>query len=60
MKATVIRRTGGRDVIENVRDWPMPKRDAGEVLIRIQASSVNPIDAYVRQGAVGPVVLPKV
>ena len=51
MKAAYIRQTGDPDVIQ-VGQMPDPQPAAGEVLIRVQAVSVNPIDTYVRSGAV--------
>src|SRR5688572_1130859 len=49
MKAIVVRQFGGPEVMkyEHVRD-PEPSR--GEVLVRIHASGVNPVDTYVRAG----------
>lgn len=49
MKAAVLHEHGGVDVLkyeDTLR--PEPKND--EVLIRVMAAGVNPIDAYVRQG----------
>jgi NADPH2:quinone reductase len=51
MKAAVIRRTGPVDVIE-IADLPTPQPSEGQVLIDVRAVSVNPIDTYVRSGAV--------
>jgi len=51
MKAAFIEQTGGP---ENIiyGDLPDPSPDAGEVLVRVGAASVNPIDTYVRGGLV--------
>ncbi|RRH92157.1 NADP-dependent oxidoreductase [Mesorhizobium tamadayense] len=62
MKAALLRSYGDVDqfVIENV---PMPKPKAGEVLIKIRASAVNPFDLIVRQGFMAqfiPLELPAV
>ncbi|GGN98723.1 NAD(P)-dependent alcohol dehydrogenase [Saccharibacillus kuerlensis] len=49
MKAAVIRKYGGPDVfrIEEVEE---PRPSAGEIKIRLQATSINPIDYKVRKG----------
>ena len=51
MKAAYIEETGGP---ENLKygDLPDPTPTAGEVLVRVGAVSVNPIDTYVRSGMV--------
>jgi NADPH2:quinone reductase len=50
MKAVVISRFGGPDVLEIV-DVPVPEAGAGQVRIRVQAASVNPVDIGTRAGA---------
>jgi NADPH2:quinone reductase len=57
MKAAFIETTGSPDVIRH-GDLPTPTPQAGEVLVRIAASALNPIDLYVRSGNV-PMPLPK-
>ena len=49
MKAVVINKYGGNDVIE-VKEMPRPAPGPDEVLIRVRAASVNPIDWKIRQG----------
>lgn len=49
MKAAVFSRYGGNEVIE-IRDIPAPVPGPGEVLVRVHAASVNPVDWKVRSG----------
>jgi len=49
MKAIRIHEYGGPEVLK-YEDAPRPKPAAGEVLIRVHATSVNPVDVAVRQG----------
>ena len=51
MQAAYITETGGPEQIQ-VDELPNPKPGAGEVLVRVQAASVNPIDTYIRGGLV--------
>src|SRR5205823_8293526 len=57
MKAAFIDSTGGPDAIR-YGDLPKPSPGPGEVLVRVGAVSVNPIDLYVRAGTVA-MPLPK-
>jgi NADPH:quinone reductase len=57
MKAASIEVTGGPDVIR-YGDLPQPKPGPGEVLVRVGAVAVNPIDLYIRAGTVA-MPLPK-
>jgi NADPH2:quinone reductase len=50
MKAAFIRETGGPDKI-TYGDLPDPSPGAGQVLVKVKAVSVNPIDTYIRNGA---------
>jgi NADPH:quinone reductase-like Zn-dependent oxidoreductase len=50
MKAIVLKNFGGIDQLE-LREVPDPKPGAGEVLVAIAATSVNPIDFKLRSGA---------
>lgn len=52
MKAAYIEQTGVPDVIR-IGELPKPVPGPGQVLVRIAASSVNPIDTYIRGGVVG-------
>ncbi len=49
MRAIVVREFGGPDVMR-VEERPTPKPGPGEVLVRVHAAGVNPVDAYIRSG----------
>jgi NADPH2:quinone reductase len=51
MKAAFFDETGGPEVIQ-YGELPKPSPKAGEVLVRVKAADVNPIDIYIRSGAV--------
>lgn len=51
MKAAIIHQPGPPESIEYV-DLPKPEATGRQVLVRVEAVSVNPIDTYVRAGAV--------
>jgi NADPH:quinone reductase len=51
MKAAFITETGSPDVIQ-FGDIPEPSLGSGQVLIRVEAVAVNPIDTYIRSGVV--------
>ncbi len=57
MKAAYIEATGGPEVIQ-YGELPVPELKVGEVLVRVKASAINPIDTYIRSGAVA-MTLPK-
>ncbi|KAL0018713.1 hypothetical protein WJX77_000013 [Trebouxia sp. C0004] len=48
MKAVVYKKFGP-DVLQLV-EHPLPKRSAGEVLVKIKCTSVNPVDYKIRNG----------
>ncbi len=50
MKAAFIRETGSPDKIQ-YGDLPDPSAGPGQVLVKVGAVSVNPIDTYIRNGA---------
>jgi len=50
MKAVVINEYGTNDVVRYV-DVECPEPEAGEVLVRIHAAGVNPVDWKIRDGA---------
>jgi NADPH:quinone reductase-like Zn-dependent oxidoreductase len=49
MKAVVVHQYGGPEVLK-FEEYPDPVPDAGEVLVRVAATSVNPIDYRRRAG----------
>jgi len=49
MKAIRVHQFGGPDVMK-LEDVPGPKPGPGQVLVRLHAAGVNPVDAYVRAG----------
>ena len=51
MKAAFINETGDPSVIQ-YEDLPTPEPASGQVLVKVGAVAVNPIDAYIRSGAV--------
>lgn len=51
MKAAYIERTGAADEVIIYGDLPQPEPTGSQVLVRMGAVSVNPIDTYIRNGA---------
>ena len=51
MRAAYIEKTGPAESIL-VGDLPRPEPGPGQVLVKVRASSVNPIDTYIRSGMV--------
>jgi len=49
VKAIRIKEFGGPEVLR-LEDVPDPKPEPGQVVVRIQAAGVNPVDAYIRSG----------
>jgi NADPH:quinone reductase len=49
MKAIRIHEFGGPDVLK-LEDVPEPKPAAGQLLVRVRAAGVNPVDTYIRSG----------
>ena len=50
MKAIRVNDFGGPEVLR-VQEVPDPKPERGQVLIRVKAVGVNPVDTYIRSGA---------
>ena len=57
MKAAYYEQTGGPEVVQ-YGDLPQPIPKSGEVLVKVGAASLNPIDTYIRAGLVN-MPLPK-
>ncbi len=55
MRAITYSRFGGPDVLE-ITDLPTPKVGPDTVLVRVRASSVNPVDWKIRQGHLAEVL----
>lgn len=51
MKAVVFKTCGPPDVLKFV-DHPLPQRSAGEVLVKVKSTSVNPVDYQIRSGSI--------
>ena len=49
MHAILIRRFGGPDVVE-LAEIPVPEPRTGEVLVKVEAASLNPVDYKIRGG----------
>ena len=50
MKAIRVHKFGGPEVLQ-LEEVPDPKPGEGQVLVRIHAVGVNPVETYVRSGA---------
>jgi len=53
MKAIRVHEFGGPEVLK-VEDVPDPKPGPGQLVVRIHAIGVNPVETYVRSGKYGP------
>ena len=49
MKAIAINEFGGRDTL-HLMDLPMPEIKPGEILVKVKAAGVNPVDWKIREG----------
>lgn len=59
-KAVVLTASGGIECLKTIPDHTVRSPKAGEVLIKLVATSVNPVDVYVRSGMYASPVFPKV
>jgi NADPH:quinone reductase-like Zn-dependent oxidoreductase len=57
MKAAVIHEFGGPEVL-NYEDFPDPQFGRGQVLVRVTAASINPVDLSWRQGQRKDIIKP--
>jgi NADPH:quinone reductase-like Zn-dependent oxidoreductase len=59
MKAVQIHEFGGPEVLK-LEDLPRPEPGANEVLVRVHAAGVNPVDWKIREGKFGKIPLPSI
>lgn len=59
MKAIRIHSFGGPDVLR-LEEIPIPEPKPDEVLVRVNAASVNPVDWKIREGHLGKIPLPSI
>ncbi|MEQ1850151.1 MAG: NADPH:quinone reductase [Chthoniobacteraceae bacterium] len=52
MKAILVRAFGGPEVLE-LANLPAPRPGPGQVVVRLMAAGVNPVDTYIRSGSYG-------
>jgi NADPH:quinone reductase-like Zn-dependent oxidoreductase len=61
MRALVMHRHGGSDVLTLEERWPRPEPRAGEILVRVNTCALNYLDIFVREGMPGePTPLPHI
>lgn len=59
MKAVQIHSFGGPEVLQ-FEDAPRPEPGAHQVLVRVHAAGVNPVDWKIREGKLGQIPLPSI
>jgi NADPH2:quinone reductase len=57
MKAIQVDHFGGPEVLQ-LREVPDPTPGPGQVVVKLMAIGVNPVDTYIRKGAYGPKTFP--
>jgi NADPH:quinone reductase-like Zn-dependent oxidoreductase len=61
VRAIVIHRHGGPEVLTLEPAWPDPVPDAGEIVVQVKACALNPLDVFTREGMPGePTPLPHI
>ena len=61
MRAIVIHRHGGPNVLTLERAWPRPRPGPGEIVVRVTACALNYLDIFVRRGMPGePTMFPAI
>jgi NADPH:quinone reductase len=51
MRAILVRAFGGPEVLQIEENVTLPAPGAGQVLVRVRAAGVNPVDTYIRSGS---------
>jgi NADPH:quinone reductase-like Zn-dependent oxidoreductase len=59
MKAVRIHKFGGPEVLQ-FEDVPRPEPGTHQVLVRVHAAGVNPVDWKIREGKLGKILLPSI
>ena len=60
MRAVRYHEHGGRDVLQVDEGVERPEPGRREVLVRVEAAAVNPVDTYFREGSYEPAELPMI
>jgi NADPH:quinone reductase-like Zn-dependent oxidoreductase len=61
VRAIVIHRHGGPEVLTYEPNWPDPVAGPGEMVVRVRACALNPLDIFTREGMPGePTPLPHI
>lgn len=50
MRAIIVRKFGGPEVLQLSHDAPVPTVEPKQVLVKVLSAGVNPVDTYIRQG----------